>query len=444
MAQEIGKVARRGVLLAPLALSGCGLWNHWFGENKKPIPGKREPVLTASHGLRVEANPPKVVLPPPVRNAAWPQAGGNPAHLMGHLEARAELAEAWRVGIGEGGGYRQALLAQPVVAGNLVFTMDSDGVVSALQLSDGARVWRTDSKARNDRSSNIGGGLAWSQDTLYVVNGLGEAVAFDPAKGTVRWRSSFGVPTRSAPTVVEGRIFFVTIEDRLVVLSTQDGRRLWSHEATNPLTQVLGQPAPAYANGLVVAGFGSGEIACLRADSGNVVWSDSLGGVSASATLADFSSIRGRPVISGGKLFAVGMGGLTVGMDLPTGRRLWELNAASENSPWVAGSWMFMISQDQELAAIDTANGSVAWVSALPRWKNEKEHSGLITWWGPTLLSDRLVVTGTTGEALALSPYTGAILGRQRLSSPAAPLEPVVAQGTLLVVTNAGRLLALR
>lgn len=444
MKQQVRGLARRSVLLAPLALSGCGLWNGWFGEHKKQLPGKREPVLPSRNGLRVEPNAPQVVLPPPVRNAAWPQAGGNPAHLMGHLEARPDLAEAWHADIGEGGGYRQILPAQPVVADKLVFTMASNGVVSAFRLSDGRRIWRADSKAKHNRSTNIGGGLAFSQGVLYAVNGVGEAVAFDPADGKVRWRSSFGVPARSAPTVAADRIFFVTIEDRLVVLATQDGRRLWDHLATNPVTQVLGQPAPAYANGLVVAGFGSGEIACLRADSGSLVWSDSLGGVAGSETLADFSSIRGRPVISNDKVFAIGMGGLAVGMDLPTGRRLWERNVSGEDSPWVAGSWMFIISEQQELAAIDTTTGAVAWVSALPRWKNEKKHSGLITWWGPALLSNRLVVTGTTGEALAVSPYTGRILGRQRLSAPAAPLEPVIAQGTLLVLTNAGRLLALR
>ncbi len=443
MTQGNGGLARRAVLLAPLALGGCGLFN-WFGETKKPLPGKREPILTAKNGLAVEANPPKVTLPPPVRNAAWPQAGGNPAHLMGHLAAKPRLAEAWRAGIGEGGGYRQKILAQPVVANGLVYTMDSEAVVSAFRLGNGARVWRTDSKPEDVDSTNVGGGLAFDQGTLYAVNGLGEVVAFNAATGKVRWRNSFGAPTRSAPTVVEGRIYLVTIEDRLVVLATQDGRRLWDHQATNPETQVLGQPAPAYHNGLVVAGFGSGEIACLRGDSGNLVWTDNLGGVAQGSELAQFSSIRGRPVISQGRVFAIGMGGLMLGMDLPTGRRLWERQVSGEDSPWVAGSWMFIVSAGQEMAAIDTKDGSVAWVAPLPRWRDPKEHSGEISWWGPVLVSDRLVVTGTTGQAIAVSPYTGAIIGRQPLSAPAAPVEPVVADGTLLVVTDDGRLLAMR
>ena len=57
----------------------------------------------------------------------------------------------------------------------------------------------------DDDSTNVGGGLTLDQGTLYAVNGLAEVVALDAAKGSVRWRSSFGAPTRSAPTVVEGR-----------------------------------------------------------------------------------------------------------------------------------------------------------------------------------------------------------------------------------------------
>ena len=359
---------------------------------------------------------------------------------------RPDLAEAWRADIGEGGGYRQKLLAQPVVAQDLVFAMDSDGVVSAFQLGNGARVWRTDSKARHVRSTNVGGGLAYDKGMLYAVNGLGEAVAFDPAKGTRALAQEFRrARPGPRPTVVEGRIFFVTIEDRLVVLATQDGRPLWDHRATNPVTQVLGQPAPAYANGLVVAGFGSGEIACLRADSGNLVWSDSLGSAVRAATLADFSSIRGRPVISNGQGVRHRHGRLALGLDLPTGRRLWEREVTGEDSPWVAGPWMFIVS-DTPGDGGDQHRGRQRGLGHR-RCRAGTDEKGTQ---GP----DQLVGAGAAERpaggdqhhrrSLALSPYTGAILGRQQLSSPAAPLEPVVAQGTLLVLTDAARLLALR
>jgi outer membrane protein assembly factor BamB len=435
---------RRAALLGPLALGGCSMFDDWFGSKKTPLPGKREPIFADRRGLVVDENPPKVVLPLPVRNAAWPQAAGNPAHMMGHLEAAADLKEAWRADIGAGGGYRAILMAQPVVLNGTVFTMDADAVVSAFALADGQRLWRADTRPEDTDSTNVGGGLGADGSALYAVNGLSQLVALDLASGKVKWRVDIGTPGRSAPTIADGRIFLTTIEDRLMAFSASDGHQLWTHQAANPLTAMLGQAAPSYYRGLVVAGFGSGELACLRAESGTVVWTDGLGQSRLRGTTGDFLSIRGAPAIVGGQVFAISMGGLLVCDDVPTGRRLWDRQVAGEDTIYAAGDWMFIISAQQELAAIRLADGRVGWVTPLPRFEDPEKRKDSYTWYGPLLVSDRLIVTGTDQEALSVSPYSGDILGRIDLSGQAAPIAPIVAQGTVLILTNDARLIALR
>ncbi len=434
-------LSRRAALLAPLLLSGCG---DWFGDKKPPLPGKRESVFTDRRGLVVDEGVPKVVLPPAVPNAGWPQAGGNPAHLMGHLAANDHLAEAWAAAIGEGGGYRRILMAQPVVLGGAVFVMDSDANVSAYALAGGKRLWRTDTKPRDADSTNVGGGLGADDATLYAVNGLSQLVALDTASGREKWRRDIGVPGRSAPTIADGRVFLSTIDDHLLAFAAIDGRPLWTYGATEPVNSMLGQPAPAYYRGLVVAGFGSGELACLRADSGSVAWSDSLGASRGRASVAELLSIRGAPAIVNGQVFAISMGGLLICNDVPSGRRLWERQVAGEDTITIAGDWMFVISAQQELAAVHIADGRIAWITQLPRFEDPDKRRDTLTWYGPLLVSDRLIVTGTNQDALSVSPYTGEILGRLTLSGAAAPIPPVVADGTVLVVTNDARLLALR
>jgi hypothetical protein len=59
------------------------------------------------------------------------------------------------------------------------------------------------------------------------------------------------------------------------------------------------------------------------------------------------------------------------------------------------------------------------------------------------LAGDRLVVAGSNGEILSLSPYTGKILGR--VNAPDGVSAPLaVAGNTLYVLTDGGRLLAMR
>ncbi len=274
--------------------------------------------------------------------------------------------------------------------------------------------------------------------------GLASLVALDAATGKQRWRASLGAPARSGPTIAAGRIFVTTIDDQARAFDAAHGQALWSYQARNAVTALMGEPSPAYADGLVVAGFASGEIAALRADSGTVVWTDTLYAPAIGGSLPDIASIRGLPAIANGRVVAIGMGGLAVGIDLPSGRRLWSHAVAGEDSPWVAGNWAFLVTLEQVVAAIRIDDGTVAWATQLPRWKNAKERSNPLTWFGPLLAADRLILTGISGEALSLSPYTGAILGQQKLPGPAAPVQPVLAHGTLLLLSEDGRLVALR
>ncbi len=444
MTSSSRSLSRRAALFAPLALTGCGLWDDWFGTKKTPLPGKREPIMAERRDLTVAESGGKVVLPQAVRNAGWPQPGGNPAHMMGHLQANEALTEIWRSDIGAGGGYRRKILAQPVVDDGVVYTMDSDANVSAFDLNTGGRRWRVDTKNDDADSSNVGGGIAVDQGTVYAANGLGDLVALNAADGKVRWRSEIGAPTRSSPTVAEGRIFLTTVEDRVVAFSATDGNTLWSFRSATASTSMLGRPAPAYSRGLVVAGLGSGELVTLRADTGRVAWTDGLGGSRGRASSADLLSIRGAPVINEGRVFAIGLGGLAAGIDLPTGRRLWQRQVAGADTPAAAGDWVFLVSTDQEIMALNANDGRVAWITPLPRWENPEKKKDPLTWFGPLLVSDRLIVTGTSEEALAVSPYTGQLLGRQRLSGAASPVSPVVANGIVLIVTDDGRLAALR
>lgn len=439
-----GGLSRRAMLLAPLALTGCETIDSWFSTKKDPLPGKREPLGGPRRGFTPDESAPRVSLPPQVRDMAWPQAGGDPTHLMGHLSANENLKPAWTADLGEGGGYRRQILAQPVVTDGVVFAMDSDSVVTAFSLTAGTRLWRTRTVNEDLDSTNVGGGLCLNGGTLYAVNGMAELLALDTAKGEVRWRHGINVPARSAPTVAEGRIFLTTIDSKLLALSTDDGHLLWSYQATQTATTVLGSPAPAYAQGVVVAGFGSGEITALRAETGNVIWTDGLGLPQGRPTLVDFLAIRGEPVISNGQVFATGLGGLTIASDLLTGRRVWERRVASENTPFLAGDWMFLISTEQQVGALNVNDARIAWVAELPRWENPEKKKDVITWFGPVLAGGRLIVLGSNKQALSLNPLTGETVTTMSLSDAPAPLTPVVVDGTVLVVTDDGKLTAFR
>jgi hypothetical protein len=66
-----------------------------------------------------------------------------------------------------------------------------------------------------------------------------------------------------------------------------------------------------------------------------------------------------------------------------------------------------------------------------------------MTWSGPVLAGDRLVVVASNGEAMSYSPYNGAPLGHLDLSEDAF-VTPIIADQTLYLLTDDADLLAMR
>jgi len=429
------------LLLFSLGLAGCG----WFDSKKQPLPGERISVLSLDRQLEPDPDLAKIAmtLPAPVVNPDWPEVGGYPDHAMQHLSLPDKLTRVWKTSTGEGASRYTRVLSQPIVAKGRIYAMDGGVQVSAYDAATGDRLWQVDLKPDEERGNSFGGGVAFWNDRLFASTGYAQVVALDPANGKVIWRSGVGSPVRSAPTVSDGRVFVVTVENELVVLATDDGRRLWVHNAIPETASLLGSASPAVEGEVVVAAYSSGEIYALTVETGRPLWSDNLAAtrsVDAVSTLAD---IRGMPVIDRGRVFAASHSGRMAAIDLRSGERAWEQDLGSTHRLWVAGDYVFGLSNDNALICLTRNEGKVRWVSQLPSYQDEKKKKDPMVWAGPVLGSDRLIVLSSDGEALSVSPYTGDPLGREEMSA-GGYVAPVIADNSLYVLTDDAELSAYR
>ena len=436
------RLSRRAALAVPLALpwalAGCGFIG---GDDAPPLPGKRIDVMASSTALEVDPSLTEAVtIPAAVAGLEWPQQGGDAAHDPGISNLGASLTQLWTADIGEGTAYRQRIPCPPVVAAGAVFSMGADGTVTAFDIHTGTMIWRASIRPKRSRSLNVGGGISYADGHLYAATGLGEIICFDAKSGSIRWRQPLGVPARSGPTIGAGGIFVSLIDSSIVGLDLHTGKTIWTHQASNPETGVLGLPAPAVSGSVVVAGFGSGDLLALNALSGEVLWSDNLGATGTG--LSQLSAIVGMPVIDQGRVFVGSLGGIVLSLDLPTGRRLWEKDFATDQTSWVAGDWVFQLSTDQQLAALSAGSGQVKWVRQLPAFKNMKKLTQPIYWWGAIIAGSSLVLVSNDRRLVTLSPITGEITNTIPLPSPAAA-PPIAAEGRIFVTLASGDLLAL-
>jgi FOG: WD40-like repeat len=431
------------VFMAALGLAAC---SSWMGESQAPpLPGKRISVLSREKTLEPEITGEAAVikLPPPEANEDWPQAGGYANHAMHHMEVGDRLERQWRTGVGEGSGKRVRLLAPPIVAEGLAFTVDTESLVRAVDANTGRVRWSKNVTPEDDDDYYPGGGVAYEDGQLFVSTGFAQMVSLDAKTGKVLWRQNLSGPMRGAPTVRAGRVFVITVDNQTHALATEDGAVLWSHQGISEGASLLGGTSPAVDGEVVVVAYSSGEMFALRVENGIVLWQEQLTTVRRTDNVATLSDIRGRPIIDRGRVYAIGHADMLVAVDLRSGRRLWEREIGGIQSPWVAGDYLFLVSNDNKAVALEARTGRILWVTQLRVWEDEEDHEGRVVWAGPVLASDRLILANSLGELVSMSPYSGEVLGK--IDAPdGVSLPPAVAGGALYFLTEDADLVAYR
>lgn len=433
-------------LIAPL--SACEwVQDTWMGgDDKKPLPGKRVSVL--AHETKLKADPQasdqELRLPAPEPNADWPLAGGYSTHAMHHMLVGGSLKRAWTSSIGDGSDDYRRLLSAPVVAGGRIFAIDVESRVSAFDEKSGKRLWRVSLMVKEESGDDLmGGGLALDGNRLFATTSFGHVVALDPASGKALWRNKLGASLRAAPTARAGRLFVITMDNQTFAIDQANGKTVWTHTGINEGASILGATSPAADDTAVIAPYSSGELTALRAENGTVLWTESLSAGRRTDAISGLSDIRGRPVIDRGRVFAIGHGDMMVAIDLRSGRRIWEAEIGGVQSPWIAGDYLYTVTNDSEVICVEAKNGRIRWVTPLQRWKNAEKKKDPINWAGPVLASDRLIVTSSTGMALALSPYTGKPLGLTEMPDGVS-LAPIVANKQMVFLTDEAELVVYR
>jgi alcohol dehydrogenase (cytochrome c) len=122
---------------------------------------------------------------------------------------------------------------------------------------------------------------------MYVINGKW-TYALDVESGNVIWRTAVefeeGTPratnafTRGAPTLYNGKLFRVTVDNHLVALDMKTGKQIWKQKFADWKEGYYATGAPIVANGVLISGMAGGESTTRGfldgwdPDTGNKLW----------------------------------------------------------------------------------------------------------------------------------------------------------------------------
>ncbi len=434
--------------LAATTISGCAaVKGITGGAGKKTTPtiGNRIDILGTEANTDADPNLTgiSVILPAAEVNAAWPQPGGNAAKSPGHVALGQGLTRVWTAKVA-GATPRARLASAPVVSDGRLYVIDTDARVSAFDATSGAKLWSTMLDVQGDgKPSLFGGGVSAAGETVFATNGVGDVAALKSDTGAVLWKKRPAGPLRGAPTISNGNVYVMTQDNQIYALQASDGEAQWNEAGPVGVSGIFGVAAPAAAQGTVIAGYSTGELAAYRYENGRSLWSDTLSRTSMSTSVSTLTDIDADPVIDRGRVFALGKGGRMAAYELVTGQRIWEINIAGITTPVVSGEWVFVLTDEAKLLCVQRSSGKIRWISKLQHYQNEKKKKGPISWDGPVLAGGRLIVSNSRGEIWSVGTDEGTATKVADVKQPIS-LGPIVANNMLYLFDDKGQVSAFR
>ncbi len=436
-------------LAATTALGGCAVIDGVRGDSGKkgntPTIGNRVDILGIERDTEVDPalSGVAVTLPPAAVNEAWAQPGGNASKSPGHVELGQGLSRIWTAKV-TGANPRARLAASPVMSDGRIYVVDTTARVTAFDANTGAQIWSNALEIEKDgKPSRFGGGVSATGTNVFATNGVGDVASLAADTGALVWKKRPAGPLRGAPTLSNGNVYVMTQDNQIYALRQSDGEAQWNEAGPVSASGIFGVGAPAAAQGTIIAGYSSGELAAYRYENGRSLWSDTLSRTAMSTSVSTLTDIDADPVIDRGRVFALGKGGRMASYELVSGQRIWEINIAGISTPVTSGEWVFVMTDEARLLCVARSTGKIRWISKLQRYKNEKKKKKPISWYGPVLAGGRLVITNSHGAVWSVAPDEGTATEILDVGNDVS-LAPIVANNILYILDDSGRISAFR
>jgi outer membrane assembly lipoprotein YfgL len=306
------------------------------------------------------------------------------------------------------------------VSGNSVAVASSDGTVAVFDAGSGATLWRT------QVGGQIAAGVGSDGRFAAVIKRDNELVVLDA--GREIWRQKLSAQGFTAPLVAGGRVFVLTADRSVTAFDAQSGRQLWNQQRPGE-SLVLRQAGVLLAVGdTLVVGL-SGRLVGLNPSNGAVLWEAPVASPRGTNDIERLVDLVGPVNRDGDTVCARAFQAAVACVNTARGNLLWSKPALG--AVGVAGneSHVFGVESDDKIMAWRRSDGERAWVS-------ERLLYRVLS--APLVVGRSVVVGDGTGLVHWLSRSDGSALTRMTTDGSAIAVAPVLASGTLIVVTHNG------
>lgn len=288
------------------------------------------------------------------------------------------------------------------LAGQMLYVMDGNGALNALDAATGQLVWPTPVSLghwRVHQQMAAAGGLLiigpTDQESLPEPDKA--VLALDVNTGQEIWRQPLGARQISDPLATSEAVYVATSDGFAVSLNLRNGAVRWRQ----PIQGVFqAAPALALSGALVLFGGDRGVLTALAADDGRQVWT--FQAVDDGDWHAD---LRYSPVVSGDTVYATCWNRRCYALDAATGELRWASAAMVKRPavtpPLVTEDALYFCGHDRYVYCLDRATGQRRWAVQFSRMSETT----------PLLIDGLLYVAVQDRRVYALDPASGVVQG---------------------------------
>lgn len=409
--------------LCALVFAGC--------EADKPhLEGERISFLsTPSSGILVKKD---VVFDKEYVYSQWPQVGGNAQHNTFPTQLNKQIKSTWQIPVGEGASSGRLYMPNVVTSDRMIYTMDAKGLISAVDFNGKTR-FTIETVPQEHLESVLGGGLALCDDILIVSSSIGQVLAYDAKTGKALWKENLSAPSRIAPTIENKIVLITTINNETHAFDLTNGQKKWQHQGLQESSALLGGASPAVQDKIAILCYSSGEYYAVDIESGQALWTDTLTSALRRDTVSSIAHIKANPIIAMDKVYVISHGGRIVANDLKTGVRLWQKDYASAQNMAIGGDFLFMVTLENELIALERTTGDLKWKTYLGDLHEKTKQ--VLSFTAPILVNGQIIVVSNAGELLFVNAKDGKKSSTLKIGASVMQ-PPVVVQKKMIILDD--------
>lgn len=277
--------------------------------------------------------------------STWAQPRNDPAGPgVWGPDIRSPIDTLWRIHTG------MEFFAAPALCGNTLFFGGTDGAFRAVDASDGSVLWSFGT------SCGLNGEAAVSSTTVFFSGQDGYAYALDRSTGALVWKTGLGYHLfASIGLLGDSMVVTGNSAGSIAALDAQSGELEWS---ASPGGVVLG---PAMADTVAVFTTEDG-IVCAYGAGGTEIWR------------RDFPAQASAPSVSAGSVYVGFADGVVRRIDLSSGSVAWETDLTSQpvrtvvSRPVVDGGRVYAGTCDGRVVCLSCDGGGLLWQTELENW----------------------------------------------------------------------------